>query len=138
MTIFDRIKKWNEERNLLNQEFNLEVEVLNIVEEIMEMSTNLQSDDARELATEITQAIIDIPDSNGDNSEKIVDALGDIIVYVTGAMLKLGYDPNKVMDEVLQEIESRRGEIIDGKFVKDKSPEAKAKWYKANFSKTKL
>jgi hypothetical protein len=40
------------------------------------------------------------------------------------------------MDEVLKEIESRVGTIgPDGKWYKDKSPEARAKWYKAQFKK---
>jgi predicted HAD superfamily Cof-like phosphohydrolase len=62
--------------------------------------------------------------------EEIVDAFADIIVFSTGAIIKNGYDPEKVMDEVLKEIESRTGKIIDGKFVKDTD----VKMYKAKFS----
>ena len=68
----------------------------------------------------------------------MVDAFGDIIVFCTGAIYKLGYDTDKVMKEVLKEIESRKGEVKDGKFEKFKTPEAKAKWYKADFTKCKL
>jgi hypothetical protein len=64
--------------------------------------------------------------------------MGDIIVFATGAIRKIGYDPDIAMDEVLKEIESRVGSVIDGKFTKDKSPEAVANWYKADFKKAKI
>jgi predicted HAD superfamily Cof-like phosphohydrolase len=51
--------------------------------------------------------------------EDQLDALADVIVFAVGAMVKLKANPNCVMDETLKEIESRTGEIIDGKFVKD-------------------
>ncbi|MCD5383113.1 hypothetical protein LR002_03245, partial [Candidatus Gracilibacteria bacterium] len=69
--------------------------------------------------------------------EQVVDAAADIIVFATGLIAKMGYDPDVVMDEVLKEIESRKGEIIDGKFVKFKDEEAKKNWYKADFLKAK-
>jgi len=69
------------------------------------------------------------------NKEVLADAYADIIVFAVGSLLKLGYDPECVMNEVVKEISSRTGKVIDGKFVKDKSPEAQAKWYKADFPK---
>jgi len=51
--------------------------------------------------------------------------------------MKLGYEPECVLNEVAKEINSRVGSIIDGKFIKDKSPEARAKWYKADYEKCK-
>ena len=51
----------------------------------------------------------------------------------------MGYDYKKCMDETLKEIESRTGEINPntGKWEKYKTDEAKAKWYKANYSRCK-
>jgi len=69
------------------------------------------------------------------SKEQIVDALCDIKVFATGAIRKAGYDPDIAMDEVIREIESRIGKVVDGKFIKDKSPEAMKNWYKADFNK---
>lgn len=47
-----------------------------------------------------------------------------------------GYNPYKCMLETIKEISSRTGYFDEtiNKFVKDKSPKAQAKWYKANYS----
>lgn len=52
----------------------------------------------------------------------------------------LGYDFSKCMDEVMKEINSRVGSYNPEvkKWLKDKSPEAQANWYKADFSKCKV
>lgn len=65
----------------------------------------------------------------------IVDAYCDVIVFAIGAILKLGYDPVKALEECAKEINSRTGTIIDGKFEKDLSKKAKEKWYKADYEK---
>ena len=132
-TTEERIVIWNEERNLIpeNKEVQLIKEMSFIVEELIEMSTNLKSDEARELAEELASKIKD--PNYTPSKEQIVDAAGDIVVFALGLIRKLGYNPKLAMNEVLLEIETRRGNIIEGKFVKDKSPEAQALWYKANF-----
>lgn len=55
------------------------------------------------------------------------------------AMRSYGYDPFKAMDETIKEISSRTGHFDDtiNKFVKDKSPEAMSRWYKADYSKAR-
>lgn len=73
-----------------------------------------------------------VPTKSHDEDAK-VDALCDVIVFAVGAIMKLGYDPECALSEVAKEINSRSGSIVDGKFQKDKSPEAKAKWYQADF-----
>ena len=52
---------------------------------------------------------------------------------------QLGYDSYKCMLETIKEISSRTGHFDEtiGKFVKDKSQEAQAKWYKADYDKCK-
>jgi hypothetical protein len=70
--------------------------------------------------------------------EDQVDAFADITVFATGDIMKLGYNPEKVLCEVGKEINSRTGEIVNGKFQKYKTPEAMALWYKADFSDCKL
>ena len=70
--------------------------------------------------------------------EDVVDALCDIQTFAGGDNMKLGYDNKKCLLEVGKEINSREGEIIEGKFQKFKTEEAMAKWYKADFSGCKL
>ena len=131
MTIFKKIIEWNRERGLLKKEFNHQKEVSFIIEELLESTGNHDSITARTKAEEIATDIV-TPDYFDD--EKVIDAFADIIVFSTGVIAKLGYDPDKVMDEVYKEINSRKGELIDGKFVKN--PEATK--YIANFSDCKL
>ena len=83
MSILKRIVEWNKERNI-PKKFNLNTEAAHISEEFTEL---LRS----------------------NTEEEKVDACADIIVYATGSIWKLGYDPDKIMDEVLRHIESRKG-----------------------------
>ena len=131
MKIINRIVKWNQERELDKQQFDLKIESTHILEELIEAQSKfIDSDKARKLANQV-YGFIQIPEEK--NEKNIVDAFADIIVYAIGSILKLGYNPIDVMDEVLKEIESRTGTIIDGKFIKDKN----AITYKANFNKCK-
>jgi len=137
MTIFSRILKWNNDRMLIKtpKDLNLKNESSFILEELLEMNTDLKSDKANEEARKMVSQIVS--DDYKSESEQIVDAAGDIIVFATWIIAKAGYNPDIVMEEVLKEIESRKWTIIEWKFVKDKSDEAKKNWYKADFSKAK-
>ncbi len=130
MSIFQKIIQWNKERGLLDKPFNHQREVSFIVEELLESTGNHDSITAREKAEEIATEIVS-PDYFDE--EKVIDAFADIIVYATGVIAKLGYDPDKVMEEVYKEIDSRKGKLINGKFVKD--PDAPR--YHADFSHCK-
>ena len=70
--------------------------------------------------------------------EDKVDGYADIVVFCIGAIMKLGYNPKIILEEVGKEINSRAGQMLNGKFTKYKSQEAVAKWYKADFTKAKL
>tara|TARA_B100000508_G_scaffold113034_1_gene91529 strand:- start:3051 stop:3449 length:399 start_codon:yes stop_codon:yes gene_type:complete len=120
MNMFAKIVKWNEERGLDKIPFDHVKETSFILEELLESTGHFDSITAREKALKYAEEIVGETDST---PEQVVDAWADIIVFATGAMVKLGYDPSKVMDEVYKEINSRTGEMVDGKFVKD--PEAK-------------
>ena len=69
-----------------------------------------------------------------------IDSLADVVVFSLTEMLKYGYKPERVLCETYNEISSRTGSYSEGeaKWVKDKSPEAKAKWYTARYEKCKL
>lgn len=64
-----------------------------------------------------------------------LDALGDRVVFAIEAIEQHGYDAEIVLDEIQKEINSRDGEVVDGKFQKYETEEAKSKWYKADFHK---
>jgi len=131
MDWFQRVLEWNKERNLLALGFNHEQETSFIVEELLESTGNYNSETARDLAKEKAVELVGDTDTE---PEKIVDAFADIIVFATGAIAKLGYEPSAVMEEVYKEINSRTGKIVDGKFVKDKDVVP----YQADFSQCKL
>lgn len=130
MDILTKIVEWNKERGLIERGFNHKKEASFIIEELLESTGNYDSLSAQENVDTYTNEIItDTP----ENTEILVDAWADIIVFATGAIAKLGYDPKAVMDEVYKEISSRTGTLIDGKFVKDPT----AKIYKAELAKCK-
>ena len=67
-----------------------------------------------------------------------VDAYCDIVVFAIGAILKLGYVPELALLETAKEINSRVGSMVNGKFEKDLSEEAKANCYKAKYDECKI
>lgn len=115
MTNFQRIKEWSDERLITFNEPDRNGFIAMIVEECGEF--------------------LEAKDDHGK-----IDAMADMIVFCYGEMAKYGYDGDKVMDEVIKEISSRTGAYSEEtkKWQKDKSPEAMAKWYEADFSGCKL
>ena len=114
-TIFLQIKDWSDERLITQQEPDKNGLVAMIVEELGEF--------------------IEAEDTDGR-----IDALADMVVFCLGEMAKYGYDGDKVMAEVMKEINSRVGAYVPEtkKWQKDKSPEAQANWYTADFTDCKL
>lgn len=114
-TNFQRIKEWSDERLITQQEPDRNGFVSMIVEELGEFIESTEIDGR-------------------------IDAMADIIVFAYGEIAKYGYDGDKVMDEVIKEISSRVGAYNPDtkKWQKDKSPEAQANWYSANFTNCKL
>lgn len=131
MNIIENIVNWNKQRGLIKKGFNHQKEVSFIIEELLESTGKYDSLTARAEAETIAVKICANVDTD---SEQIVDAFADIIVFAVGAIAKTGYDPQIVMDEVLKHINSRTGKIVDGKFVKDLD----AKVYQPDFNKAKL
>jgi hypothetical protein len=115
MTNFERIKEWSDERLITQNTPDRNGFVSMIVEELGEF-LEAKTDDGR------------------------VDAMADIIVFAYGEIAKYGYHGDKVMAEVIKEISSRTGAYDPNtkKWQKDKSPEAQAKWYTADFTNCKL
>ena len=82
--------------------------------------------------------LLDTEYDNGINNkiECFSELIDDSIFYC----LCLGYDPKIAMQETLKEISSRVGAYSEetGKWEKDKSHEAQANWYKADYSLAKV
>jgi len=137
MSIIERIENWQRERLLDKQEYRWEVEALNILEELFEgitLNTNHRIT-PREMGERVINDLRLVGFAE-ELPEAHADLLCDIIVFAVGGLMKLGCEPRKAMEETLKEIESRSGSIgKDGKWHKDKSKEAKTKWYKADYSK---
>ncbi len=131
MNVFKNIVEWNEERGLIEKGFDHKKEASFIVEELLESTGEYNSFNVRERASAIAEDIIA---DTTPTDEEILDSWADIIVFAIGAIKKKGYDPEKVMHEVCEEISSRTGELVDGKFVRD----PKAVLYQADFSKCKI
>lgn len=141
MNVIKEIEKFQTTRMLDKQEFDAGNEAVNIIEEVLEMHGYAVPKEERSFLKYEWVRFIErqveagsaVPTTYFDTESK-VDAFADIIVFAVGAIMKLGYDPTCVLKEVALEINSRHGSIVDGKFQKDTSPEAKAKWYKADFT----
>ena len=141
------LERFQKDRLLHKKSFNIKVASLNIIEELLE-AHGAHDNDSRDVATAVYDSMFAIAehhvvtDTTVDyitpTEEDQVDAFADITVFATGDIMKLGYNPEKVLCEVGKEINSRTGEIVNGKFQKYKTPEAMALWYKADFSDCKL
>ena len=76
-----------------------------------------------------------IKSSIGDKRKTLDLILCEIIARCIDSIDALGFDVNKAMDETVKQITSRSGKMNYeiGKWVKDKSPEAQAREYKADY-----
>jgi len=140
MKLIKKIEKWQRDRLLNQKPYDALNEHTNILEELMEslgykvpkekrkkLMNGFQEFTIKMEASEVIEELKEI-----DKHYK-VDAYCDIVVFCIGAIMKLGYNPQRALSETVKEIDSRTGSIVDGKFQKDTSEEAKAKWYKANY-----
>lgn len=111
MTALDKVVVWNARRNLTTFDLAAELRMLN--EELQELV-------------------------GATTDHQQVDALCDIIVLATGAIHKLGYNPEQSMLETLREINSRQGTInpATGKWQKDPNQDPST-LYTADYSLTR-
>ena len=106
----DQIIHFNEERNLTS--FNALSEYDMLEEELLELKIAIQTGDIY----------------------GIKDALNDLRVIATGALWKMGQDPEASLKETCKEILSREGSIgPDGKWLKNPDQDPST-LYKANYS----
>ena len=145
-TVLCEMIRFQTDRGLDKKDFNIDDELLNIIEEMLE-AKGVRDKDDREFSKIVLDSFNsfvsyvslyekDYYSEPTDHTE--VDAFCDIIEYATGGILKKRYNPIVTLDEMAKEINSRVGIFKNGKFTKDKSIEAQAKWYKADFTKARL
>ena len=119
-----------------NTQEKMEAFISAILEEIFELIGSSIRYNSPEIK-DITATIMSHSDLDSLTEHKVLDALSDLIMHSSIAIHHQGYSPRIVVNETIKEIETREGRIIEGKFIKDKSKEAKAKWYLADFSLAK-
>lgn len=145
-TVLCEMIRFQTDRGLDKKDFNIDDELLNIIEEMLEAKGVKDKDDR-----EFSKIVLDSFNSfvsyvslyekdyySEPTNHAEVDAFCDIIEYATGGILKKRYNPVITLAEMAKEINSRIGTFKNGKFTKDKSIEAQAKWYKADFTKARL
>jgi len=140
----ENLIRFQTDRDLHKKSFVLENEVANIFEELLEAGgLDVPKDNRPELKAELEifiQSLIakSIATEALFGAHDQVDAFADIITFATGAILKLGHNPLIAIAECGKEVNSRVGVMVDGKFEKDLSDEAKSNWYTADYNKSEL
>ena len=138
------IMKFQTKRGLDKQQYDWNNETMNVVEELLEAKGYEIHKNQRGFLRGLTDYLRAHTATNPaikwfrPTEHDMVDAWGDVIVFCVGALMKLGFDPEKVLAEVSKEINSRDGCMSNGKFEKYTDERSKAKWYKADFTKCKL
>lgn len=95
MNITELIKKWAIDRGI--QSGNPEAQMVKLLEE------------AGELASGINKNKLDL----------IIDSIGDVYVVLVILCMQLGLDINDCIKAAYEEIKDRRGELVNGLFVKE-------------------
>ena len=78
---------------------------------------------------------------SADHKHKALDKiLCEIIARCIDSIDALGFDPDRAMEETIKQITSRSGKMDYniGKWLKDKSPEAQAREYKADYTSCRV
>jgi len=133
------LKRFQTDRNLQTMPFDVVNESANIVEELLEaQGLDVAKSDRPLLKAEFIGFVAGAENFTTPIEVDSVDAFADIIVFAVGALMKMGYEPDDVLMEASKEINSRVGEMVDGKFEKDLSNEAQSNWYKADYTNCKL
>lgn len=148
MNALQELERFQTDRLLHKNPFDLRIATMNILEELLEahgVGDNKERTMVRilystlfEMVEEAKQGLYTDCTYSKPTVEDQVDAFCDIQVFAGGEIGKLGYSNEQCLIEVGKEINSRTGEIVNGKFEKYKTEEAMAKWYKADFSGCKL
>ena len=94
--IFDRIRAWAKERNMY-QQGDIKTQAIKLYEEAGELSQSILKDD----------------------TEGIIDGIGDCVVVLTNLSEHLGVNIEECIEHAYNEIKNRKGKMVNGTFVKD-------------------
>jgi NTP pyrophosphatase (non-canonical NTP hydrolase) len=92
----DSVEVWATERGLIEQS-TVEAQLLKLVEETAELITAIRKRD----------------------KAKTVDGIGDVQVVLAVVSIKLGLYLSECASSAFEEIKNRKGEMINGQFVKE-------------------
>ena len=111
----EEIVRFQTDRGLDMQGYNPQNEHTNIIEELLEsIGYDVPKEQRDNLTREWMKFTMLLESKKIIEFKKIdkhyrVDAYADVIVFAVGALLKLGFNPEKVLLEVGKEINSRTG-----------------------------
>lgn len=144
-TAIEEIERFQLERNLHVLPYDWNNEALNTLEEVFESGGwNIPKESRKRVLGAILSISEDILSLDKDcvrkpiTHEDHLDAHLDQIVFAVGAVMKLGYDPELALTETAKEINSRGGEMVNGKFEKYLGRKYTDKWYKADYKKAQV
>ena len=94
--MFERIRNWSEDRNLISGS-NPQAQMVKLIEEMGELASGI----ARK------------------NTDKSIDSIGDMVVVLTIIAAQLGVTIEDCIEHSCQEIKDRKGKMVDGVFMKE-------------------
>jgi len=121
--------KFQKDRLLDKQKFDLHNETVNIVEEVFELNGySVPKEKRYDLKKEFIEFMETFSEKHELKKETVthemaLDAFADMCEFSVGGMLKMGFCPKCVLLEMGKHINSRTGKIVDGKFQKDPNAE---------------
>lgn len=138
-----KLREWRKDRHLELQDHKVYIE--NIYEELLEAYYTKEF--IQEVKQEFKENLLQ-DDIKVASEHEVVDAIADIIVFSINQLELMGYDANKVMNETIKEISSRKQDPVqqeiwfksgyDGtKWQKDLSQDINT-LYKANYQGCKI
>jgi NTP pyrophosphatase (non-canonical NTP hydrolase) len=94
--LFSFVEQWAFKRGLLKPEF-AKTQMLKVMEELGETASAILKNDR----------------------EKIKDGIGDCFVTLIILQAQLGFDHSDCLNHAYEEIKNRKGELINGSFIKE-------------------
>ena len=116
-----KLRQWRKDRHLELQDHKIYIE--NIYEELLE--AYYTKDFIQEVKQEFKENLLQ-DDIKVSSEHEVVDAIADIIVFSINQLELMGYDANKVMNETIKEISSRKQDPVQQEI-----------WFKWGFDGTK-
>ena len=135
MNIFSRINSWSDSRGISCQAPS-ENDWEFVRQDLYDLHEHFSNSGVSGYVLNVIEELTEYAHAKASNDENgVIDAIADNIIFANTELLKEKYEPQLVANEVLMVVESRTGSWCDtqGKFIKDKSPDAQARWYEPNY-----